>query len=119
MDRSSGSLCALKLGGWAPTDLLLHGYEEAERDKAEGQRLAYVAATRARDVLVVPAIGDEVYEGGWLDPLMLAVYPSLFARETRTSRRQVSRVSVQGLGPDATRRRSGATDNGCTRKLSL
>ena len=46
----SGSLCALKLGGWAPTDLLLHGYEEAERDKAEGQRLAYVAATRARDV---------------------------------------------------------------------
>ena len=79
----TGSLCALKLGGWAPTDLLLHGYEEAERDKAEGQRLAYVAATRARDVLVVPAIGDEMYEGGWLDPLMPAVYPSLFARETR------------------------------------
>jgi ATP-dependent helicase/nuclease subunit A len=81
----SGSLCALKLGGWAPTDLLLHGYEEAERDKAEGQRLAYVAATRARDVLVVPAIGDEVYEGGWLDPLMPAVYPSLLARKTRSS----------------------------------
>jgi ATP-dependent helicase/nuclease subunit A len=80
-----GSLCALKLGGWAPTDLLLHGYEEAERDKAEAQRLAYVAATRARDVLVVPTIGDEVYEGGWLDPLMPAVYPSLFARETRAS----------------------------------
>ena len=80
----SGSLCALKLGGWAPTDLLLHGYEEAERDKAEGQRLAYVAATRARDVVVVPVVGDEVYEGGWLDPLMPAVTPSLFAREART-----------------------------------
>ena len=79
----AGSLCALKLGGWAPTDLLLHGYEEAERDKAEGQRLAYVAATRARDVLVVPVVGDEMYEGGWLDPLMPAVYPSLFAREAR------------------------------------
>ena len=33
----TGSLCALKLGGWAPTDLLLHGYEEAARDKAEGR----------------------------------------------------------------------------------
>jgi ATP-dependent exoDNAse (exonuclease V) beta subunit len=78
----AGSLCALKLGGWAPTDLLLHGAEEAERDKAEGQRLAYVAATRARDVLVVPTIGDEVYEGGWLDPLMPAVYPSPIGRQT-------------------------------------
>jgi ATP-dependent helicase/nuclease subunit A len=81
----SGNLCALKLGGWAPTDLLLHGYEEAARDKAEGERLAYVAGTRARDVLVVPVVGDEVYEGGWLDPLMPAVYPSLIGRETRTS----------------------------------
>ncbi len=78
----TGSLCALKLGGWAPSDLLLHGYEEAERDRAEGQRLAYVAATRARDVLVVPTIGDEMYEGGWLDPLMPAVYPSAFGRQT-------------------------------------
>jgi ATP-dependent helicase/nuclease subunit A len=78
----TGSLCALKLGGWAPTDLLVHGYEEAARDKAEGERLAYVAATRARDVLVVPAIGDEPYDGGWLDPLMPAVYPSLLGRQT-------------------------------------
>jgi ATP-dependent helicase/nuclease subunit A len=78
----SGSLCALKLGGWAPTDLLLHGYEEAERDRAEGERVAYVAATRARDVLVVPVVGDEIYEGGWLDPLMPAVYPSPIGRQT-------------------------------------
>jgi ATP-dependent helicase/nuclease subunit A len=81
----SGSLCALKLGGWAPTDLLLHGLEEVARDRAEGQRLAYVAATRARDVLVVPAIGDEPYEGGWLDPLLPALYPSSWARQTRTT----------------------------------
>jgi ATP-dependent helicase/nuclease subunit A len=78
----TGSLCALKLGGWAPADLVLHGYEEAARDKAEGERLAYVAATRARDVLVVPVVGDEVYEGGWLDPLMPAVYPSPIGRQT-------------------------------------
>jgi ATP-dependent exoDNAse (exonuclease V) beta subunit len=70
------NLCALKLGGWAPIDLLLHDAEEAARDRAEGERLAYVAATRARDVLVIPAIGDEVYDGGWLDPLMPAIYPA-------------------------------------------
>jgi ATP-dependent helicase/nuclease subunit A len=68
-------LCALKLGGWSPHDLLLHDAEEAARDRAEGERLTYVAATRARDVLVVPVIGDEVYEGGWLQPLMTALYP--------------------------------------------
>jgi ATP-dependent helicase/nuclease subunit A len=67
---------ALKIGGWSPADLLLHDAEESARDRAEGERLAYVAATRARDVLVVPAVGDEVYGGGWLDPLMPAVYPA-------------------------------------------
>lgn len=71
----SHNLCALKLGGWAPVDLLLHDPEEAARDRAESERLAYVAATRARDVLIVPAIGDGPYEGGWLDPLMPAIYP--------------------------------------------
>jgi hypothetical protein len=82
LDRSRGRICAIKLGGWAPTDLLLHGAEESARDRAEGERLAYVAATRARDVLIVPAIGDEVYDGGWLDPLMPAIYPPLAERRT-------------------------------------
>jgi ATP-dependent exoDNAse (exonuclease V) beta subunit len=76
----SGNLCAIKLGGWAPTDLLLNGAVEAARDRAEGQRLAYVAATRARDVLIVPAIGDDPYDGGWLDPLTPAIYPALSDR---------------------------------------
>ena len=68
-------LCALRLAGWPPLDLLDHEAEEVERDRQEGIRLAYVAATRARDLLVVPAVGDEPYEGGWLDPLNPAVYP--------------------------------------------
>jgi ATP-dependent exoDNAse (exonuclease V) beta subunit len=68
-------VCALKLGGWAPVDLLLHDAEEAARDRSESERLAYVAATRAKDLLVVPAVGDGPYEGGWLDPLMRAIYP--------------------------------------------
>ena len=76
----AGNLCAIKLAGWPPTDLLLHDAEESSRDRAEGQRLAYVAATRARDVLVVPVIGDESYEGGWLDPLMTTLYPPVADR---------------------------------------
>jgi ATP-dependent helicase/nuclease subunit A len=68
-------LCALRLGGWAPHDLLQQGSIEVARDQAEAVRLAYVAATRARDLLVVPAVGDEAFEGGWVDPLYKAVYP--------------------------------------------
>jgi hypothetical protein len=45
------------------------------RDRAEAQRLAYVAATRARDLLVVPAVGDAPYDGGWLEALTPAIYP--------------------------------------------
>ncbi|HEY7058964.1 MAG TPA: UvrD-helicase domain-containing protein [Vicinamibacterales bacterium] len=77
-------LCALKIGGWAPIDLLLHDAEEAARDRAEGERLAYVAATRARDLLVVPAIGDGPYDGSWLDPLSSAVYPAESTRRNAT-----------------------------------
>jgi ATP-dependent exoDNAse (exonuclease V) beta subunit len=74
LDAERG-VCALKLGGWSPVDLTLHDAEESARDKAESERLTYVAATRARDLLVVPAIGDGPYDGGWLDPLMQAIYP--------------------------------------------
>jgi ATP-dependent exoDNAse (exonuclease V) beta subunit len=78
-------LCVLKLGGWVPYDLRIQGQLEVARDRAEGERLAYVAATRARDVLVVPAVGDEIYEGGWLDPLMPAIYPPLDRRRHPSS----------------------------------
>ena len=83
------NLCAVRLGGWTPVDLLNHAAEEAARDRAEGERLAYVAATRARDVLVVPVVGDEVYDGGWLDPLMPAVYPPMSVRRTPATARGV------------------------------
>ena len=36
----------------------------AAREAAEGVRLAYVAATRARDLLVVPAVGDGPFDRG-------------------------------------------------------
>jgi len=68
-------LCALRIAGWSPLDLLDHEDVEVERDRQEGIRLAYVAATRARDLLVVPAVGDVPFEGGWLAPLDDAIYP--------------------------------------------
>ena len=68
-------LCAVRIGGWSPLDLQEHNDEEARRDQAEGVRLAYVAATRARDLLVVPGVGDGPYEKGWVRPLNRALYP--------------------------------------------
>ncbi len=73
-------LCALRLAGWPPLDLLDHEAVEVERDRHEGIRLAYVAATRARDLLVVPGIGDGPYQGGWLGPLDASLYPPVPVR---------------------------------------
>ena len=73
-------LCALRLAGWPPLDLLDHQADEVERDRQEGVRLAYVAATRARDLLVVPAVGDGPHKGGWFEPLHPAIYPPTDAR---------------------------------------
>ncbi len=74
-------VAALRLGAWAPHDLIVHATLEVARDEAEGVRLAYVAATRARDLLVIPAVGDAPYpENGWLSPLHTAIYPPADAR---------------------------------------
>ena len=97
--HSASGLCALRLAGWSPLDLLDHQDEEVERDREEGVRLAYVAATRARDLLVVPAVGDapdaddwtdpegepgggarHPLRSGWVSPLYPAVYPPLRGR---------------------------------------
>jgi ATP-dependent exoDNAse (exonuclease V) beta subunit len=78
------NLCAIRLSGWSPRELHDHEAEEVARDEAEGVRLAYVAATRARDLLVVPAIGDEPWEGGWLAPLNQALYPPVASRRDAT-----------------------------------
>jgi ATP-dependent helicase/nuclease subunit A len=68
-------LAAVRVLGCSPSELLDHEQEESARDEAEGVRVAYVAATRARDILVVPAVGDNALEG-WLSPLNKAIYPS-------------------------------------------
>jgi ATP-dependent exoDNAse (exonuclease V) beta subunit len=73
-------LCALRIGGWSPKDLNDNKELELRREQREGERVAYVAATRARDLLVVPAVGDEPYTEGWVSPLNAAIYPAENAR---------------------------------------
>ena len=95
-------LCAMKLGGWSPLDLQEHNAEEARRDEAEGVRLAYVAATRARDILVVPAVGDGPYTKGWIRPLNRALYPPRFQWQSPEPARGVPLFKgKQTIMPDA------------------
>jgi ATP-dependent helicase/nuclease subunit A len=81
VDPGSGR-CALRVAGCAPWDLVDHEADEIARERAEGIRVAYVAATRARDLLVVPVLGDDPFGGGWpgaeegwVAPVQRAVYP--------------------------------------------
>jgi ATP-dependent exoDNAse (exonuclease V) beta subunit len=62
------------LCGCTPVELLEAAQDELLRDEAEAMRLTYVAATRARDLLVVPACGDRPLEG-WLEVLNPALLP--------------------------------------------
>ncbi len=63
-----------RLADCAPIELLEHEDEVKLRDEEEAIRLAYVAATRARDVLVVPTVGDERHDG-WLAVLHPSLHP--------------------------------------------
>ena len=68
-------LCAQRLLWCAPWELLDAAEEEARADEEEALRVAYVAATRARDLLAVAVVGEEERAGGWLSPLHAALYP--------------------------------------------
>jgi ATP-dependent helicase/nuclease subunit A len=68
-------LCVVRLAGCAPPELDEHAAEEMAREADEATRVLYVAATRARDLLVVPVLGDGRYEG-WLQALTPVVYPA-------------------------------------------
>jgi ATP-dependent helicase/nuclease subunit A len=95
-------LCAMRIGGWSPLDLQEHNAREAKRDEAEGIRLAYVAATRARDVLIVPAVGDGPYDKGWVRPLNRALYPPRAQWESPSPARGVPLFKgKQTIMPDA------------------
>jgi ATP-dependent helicase/nuclease subunit A len=67
-------LCVQRLAGCTPPELAEHAAEETARETEEATRVLYVAATRARDLLVVPVLGDQRYEG-WLAALTPVLYP--------------------------------------------
>ena len=67
------------IAGCVPVELLEAAPEVLQRDREEAHRLLYVAATRARDVLVVPGVGDGEQEG-WVQVLNPAIYPKRAAR---------------------------------------
>jgi ATP-dependent helicase/nuclease subunit A len=95
VDTARG-LCAMRLAGAAPPELQEHRDEELAREKEEAARVLYVAATRARDLLVVPAVGDGRQEG-WLAALNPVVYPT-----DADARRPESRTPAgcPAFGPD-------------------
>ena len=101
ISTSSAGRCAVRIAGLMPQDLVDHQDHERAREAAEGVRLAYVAATRARDLLVVPAVGDEPFEEGWVSPLNHAIYPEPLARAATPSRPRASARSPSGKTPSS------------------
>ncbi len=89
------NLCATRILGWSPWELIEQAEREHRRDQAEGIRIAYVAATRARDILVVPAVGDGPLEGCWTSPLNDAIFPS---DESRRNPAPASRLGCPPFG---------------------
>ncbi len=74
---SERKIFAVRLAGGTPWELLDNEQAEGERDAAESLRLLYVAATRARDVLVTPVVADRAQDKGWVGPILPALYPTL------------------------------------------
>jgi len=110
LDAGRG-LAAIRLAGLTPRDLHDNNALEVSRDAAEGVRLAYVAATRARDLLVVPAIGDGPYDKGWVHPLSPAIYggepatapgvPAFTGRDTLLDRPVHTSATLHTMRPGA------------------
>jgi len=74
-------LCVQEIAHSRPRQLLQHSQDELQREKEEAVRLLYVAVTRARDLLVVPAIGalpaaGDEHRDWWLRGLNPVVYPN-------------------------------------------
>jgi ATP-dependent exoDNAse (exonuclease V) beta subunit len=81
-----------------PLELREQRERELRRDEEEEIRLGYVAATRARDLLVVPGLGDGPAGGraGWLDVLGPALYP-----EVRGYRQPAPAPGCPRFGPES------------------
>ena len=92
IDRGRADCARFASAAGRPCDLLRQQALEQAREREEGVRIAYVAATRARDVLVVPAIGDQPYRRRLAEP-------ARHARSIRPSMRAASPRSAAGCPP--------------------
>ncbi len=90
-------LFAAPLCGAAPLELSQHRERVLAQDHEEAVRLLYVATTRARDMLVVPVVGDGPLEDSWLGPLAPALYPPAELR----SRPDLLRPTPMVFGTDS------------------
>ena len=105
------SLCAQAIAGYMPRELVEHAEEEHRRDEEESARVLYVAATRARDLLIVPVVGDE-RQDKWLGKLSPAIYPALPDTRNPTERQppgcpQFKSAIVGNRPPNATIKGAG------------
>ena len=69
-------LWAMPLCYATPADVRIHQAEALAADLAERIRVTYVAATRASELLVLPAPGDGPMKDTWLNTLYAALYPT-------------------------------------------
>lgn len=106
---SEKKVAAIPLAGSVPVELHEHRDEVLRHDREEAQRLVYVAATRARELLVVPVVGDEGVEveagkEAWLDVLRPVVFPpGMQRRDGRTA------PGLPTFGADSVLERPGST----------
>ncbi len=108
-------LWAEPLCGCVPVELREAQEEERARDAAESVRLAYVAATRARELLVVPVLGDgcQPLEDRWQRPLLAAVYP-----EPRARREAGPAPGCPDFGQDSVLERPDAAGKGASASVA-
>ncbi|MBI4816977.1 MAG: UvrD-helicase domain-containing protein [Deltaproteobacteria bacterium] len=67
--------CVQRLVDLTPIELSEAASVEVARDGAESLRLAYVASTRAKDLLVLPWVGVEFDRSSWVRPLVDVLMP--------------------------------------------
>lgn len=102
----SASLWAQGLCGLMPYELLTHEEEIKAQDDAEVIRLGYVAATRARELLVIPGIGDGPFpEERWSSIFHAAIYPDTAQRSSAAPA-----PGCPEFGPDSVLRRPFSLD---------
>lgn len=63
------------LAGCVPVELREREEEVRERDQEESVRVTYVAATRAKDVLVVPVCSEQRFPDTWTSVLAPSLWP--------------------------------------------